>query len=122
MTFKVYGWGAFKYTLSDEELEAIKKHFRGTDQYPSVFLTNNDVEFDDSWESDLSDLTALLEKYHNGFKEGTTFSYYGDYDGGYRWEDGHWETYEAMPLCNVNDEALIEEMKYRGYTVSKKEV
>lgn len=50
--------------------------------------------------------------------------YFGDYDGGYRFVDGKLKSLDKndLGIIDASDEKLIDELKRRGYVVTKNEL
>ena len=111
----IYGEVVFKNPLSEDEISELDRITNC-----EFDVGDTDIEFSGDW-FDINDLIDWLEDLLENEVISGEVADYGDevvkfvYDP----KNEEWNAYERYFLCDYNDNVLIDELKMRGYKVTK---
>ena len=104
--------------LTNELKEKIAGIFADCDiwfETDSNSFTLNELYGD--WNNELDELANLMNRARIGVDtEKTSLTYYGDYEGGYVWENGRFESYDGSEYAirSAGTQTLLAELERRG--------
>lgn len=119
MRLNYYGTLLFEKELTPEEVSEVSAIIKHNKQEDEIQVDEFSISVEDSARFPFNDaFYDWLESHGNDLEEESELRYYGDYDGALRWENGKFEDYESMPICDLADQYLIRELEYRKYDIS----